>query len=120
MIVVRLEEYWMGGQCPVAEMVPDVSDEQIPEALQRYAGLISVDDLSFGDGSIMFAGSDSLNDGSALNYLATAIRTIMWCRDGTQTPSSQSPVCGNALFIFDDKNVEAEIASLLGICEDAE
>ena len=118
MIVVRMEEYWMGGQCPVAEHVPDVSDSQIPDALQSLAGLQSVDDLMFGDGSIIFVGSDSLNDGSSLNYLATAIRTIMWCRDGTQTPSNQYPVCGNALFIFEDKKVEAEIASLLGIGEE--
>ena len=51
MIVVRMEEYWMGGQCPVAEHVPDVSDSQIPDALQSLAGLQSVDDLMFGDGS---------------------------------------------------------------------
>ena len=108
----------MGGQCPVAEWLPDVSDSQIPDVLQSQAGLQSVDDLLFGDESIMFAGSDSLNDGSSLNYLATAIRTIMWCRDGTQTPSNHCPVCGNALFIFEDKKVEAEIASLLGICDD--
>ena len=120
MIVVQMEEHWMGGQCPVAEWLPDVSDSQLPDVLQSQAGLQSVDDLLFGDESVMFAGSDSLNDGSPLNYLATAIRTIMWCRDGTQTPSNQCPVCGNALFIFEDKKVEAEIASLFGICDDVQ
>ena len=118
MIVVRMEEYWLGGKYPVAERIADVKDSQLPVALEQYAGLSTVDDLLFGDGSIMFVGSDSLNDGSDLNYLATAIRTIMWCRDGTQTPSTQCPVCGNALFVFEDKKVEAEIALLLGIDEE--
>ena len=113
MIVITVDN--SSGQSSVA-FFDDVIIEVLDRFIEVEAGSKGREYLAFKDGTVMFTGCYSLcNMAPPFNALATNIRDYILCVVDGRTPSGYSPVCGNAVFVFEDRLMEEEIATRFAI-----